>query len=92
MRILAVSVFERIVYHCACLDPADPAHPVLEVDALMREGDADGPLLLQIADYKRMVGFETAEANLATFRSAGRTTARDGVEYLTFPVWRAVDD
>lgn len=87
MRIVANSVFERIVYHCTCVDEHDPAHPVLEVDALLREGDADGPLLLAVADYKRMVGFHVAEANLPAFRTAGRTEARDGVEYLVFPVW-----
>ena len=54
------AVFERLVYHCACLDDRDPAHPVLEVDALLRPGDADGPLLLPMADYKRMVGFDAA--------------------------------
>ena len=45
MRIRARSVFERIVYHCHCVDPADPGRPTLEVDALLRDGDADGPLL-----------------------------------------------
>ena len=87
VRILVTAVFERLVYHCACLDVRDPAHPVLEVDALLRPGDADGPLLLPVADYKRMVGFDTASANLSGFRAAGRTEMRDGVEYLVFPLW-----
>jgi hypothetical protein len=87
VRIVATSVFERVVYHCACLDERDPAHPVLEVDALLREGDAGGPLLLAVADYKRMIGFGAAEANLPGFRAAGRTEIRDAVEYLLFPVW-----
>jgi hypothetical protein len=90
--VLATSVFERVVYHCACVDDRDPAHPVLEVDALLREGDADGPLLLAVADYKRMVGFDVADANLPGFRSAGRTESRDGVEYLVFPVWERRDE
>jgi len=88
VRIVATSVFERVVYYCACLDERDPAHPVLEVDALLREDDADGPLLLPVADYKRMIGFDVAKANLSGFRSAGRTESRDGVEYLAFPVWK----
>ena len=92
MRIVATSVFERVVYHCACVDERDPAHPVLEVDAILRDGDTDGPLLLAVADYKRMVGFDVAEANLPGFRSAGRTERRDGVEYLLFPVWERRGD
>ncbi len=88
MRILVTAVFERVVYQCNCLDERDPAHLALEVDALLREGDADGPLLLPIADYKRMAGFDAAETHLPRFRSAGRTTTRDGVEYLVFPVWQ----
>ncbi len=82
-----MSVFERVVYHCSCEDTRDPARPVLEVDAILREGDADGPLLVPVADYKRMIGFAAAAANLPGLREQGRTTARDGVEYLVFPLW-----
>jgi len=92
VRILVTAVFERLVYHCACLDDRDPAHPVLEVDALLRPGDADGPLLLPVADYKRMAGFEVAFAHLPGFRAAGRTETRDGVEYLVFPLWSSTGD
>lgn len=87
MRLRAVSVFERIVYHCVCVDPRDPARPVLEVDAVLREGDADGPLLVAVADMKRMLGFEPARATVAELRRAGRTEVHDGVEYVTFPIW-----
>jgi hypothetical protein len=90
MRILVTAVFEQIVYHCACIDDRDPTHPRLEVDAVLRDGDADGPLLLPVADYKRMAGFETVEARLPALRAAGRTEKRDGVEYLVFPVWERV--
>jgi hypothetical protein len=83
----ALSVFERIVYHCVCLDARDPAHPVLEVDALLREGDADGPLLVAVADFKRMVGFDATNAALGELRRAERTEVIDGVEYVTFPMW-----
>jgi hypothetical protein len=90
MRILVTAVFEQIVYHCTCIDAADPARPRLEVDAVLRDGDADGPLLLPMADYKRMAGFETVDARLPALRAAGRTEMRDGVEYLVFPVWERV--
>ena len=66
----------------------DPAHPVLEVDAILRDGDADGPLLLPVAAFKAMVGFEAAAACVPTFRDAGRTERHDGVEYVAFPLWR----
>jgi hypothetical protein len=85
-----LSVFERIVYHCACIDGHDPAHPVLEVDALLREGDADGPLLVAVADFKRMIGVDATNTALPVFRGAGRTEVRDGVEYVTFPMWEPV--
>lgn len=87
MRILATSVFERVVYHCVCLDDRDPSRPRLEVDAVLREGDADGPLLVAVADFKRMLGFDAVAAILPGLRAAGRTEARDGVEYVTFPMW-----
>jgi hypothetical protein len=90
VRLRALSVFERIVYHCACIDPRDPAHPVLEVDAVLREGDADGPLLVAVADFKRMLGFDAANACVGEFRRAGRTESHDGVEYVMFAVWQIV--
>jgi hypothetical protein len=88
VRILATSVFERIVYHCFLVDGSDPARPVLEVDAVVREGDADGPLLVAIADLKRMIGVREANALVPRWRADGRTEVRDGVEYLTFPMWQ----
>ena len=90
MRIRALSVFERIVYHCDCVDTSDPGRPTLEVDALLRDGDADGPLLVTVADYKRMVGFPVAAMRLPALRDAGRLTTVDRVEYLTFPLWEPV--
>ena len=90
MRLRALSVFERIVYHCVCVDPREPARPVLEVDALLREGDADGPLLVAVADFKRMIGFDATNAALGELRRAGRTETHDGVEYVTFPMWEPV--
>ena len=90
MRLRALSVFERIVYHCACIDPRDPVHPVLEVDAVLRAGDADGPLLVAVADFKRMLGFEVATACMNELRRTGRTESHDGVEYVAFVMWEMV--
>jgi hypothetical protein len=87
VRLRALSVFERIVYHCVCIDPADPSRPVLEVDALLREGDADGPLLVAVADFKRILGVDAAKVAVARLRNSGRTEVHDGVEYVTFPMW-----
>jgi hypothetical protein len=91
MRLRALSVFERIVYHCVCVDARDPARPVLEVDAVLRDGDADGPLLVAVADFKRMLGFDAANACVAPLRRAGRTEVRDGVEYVSFAMWELVE-
>jgi hypothetical protein len=90
VRLRALSVFERIVYHCACIDAGDPAHPVLEVDALLREGDADGPLLVAVAEFKRMIGFDATNACVGELRRAGRTEVHDGVEYVSFVMWEMV--
>ena len=90
MRVRALSVFERVVYHCTCVDTHDPARPVLEVDAVLREGDADGPLLVAVADFKRMIGVDATNTALGSLRRAGRTEVRDGVEYVTFPMWEPV--
>ena len=92
MRIVALSVFERIVYHCHCSDVSDPGRPTLEVDAVLRDGDADGPLLVSVADYKRMVGFPTARLHVPALREAGRLTTVDRVEYLNFPLWQPTTD
>jgi len=90
VRVRALSVFERVVYHCVCIDASDPAHPVLEVDAILRDGDADGPLLVAVADFKRMIGMEATTAVLTDLRRANRTETRDGVEYVTFRMWEPV--
>jgi hypothetical protein len=94
MRIRAVSVFEGIVYHCHLVDGDDPARPRLEVDAILRPGDADaeaGPLLLPVAEYMVMIGdTHRARAALARLEQRGRVVERMGVRYLSFPTWEAV--
>jgi hypothetical protein len=34
-----------------------------------------------------MIGFDATNAALGELRRQGRTEARDGVEYVTFPMW-----
>jgi hypothetical protein len=91
VRIRALSVFEGVVYHSACVDPANPCRPVLEVDALLRPGDADaesGPLLLTVAEYAVMVGDElTARRCVAELAAKGRIVERLGVSHVAFPTW-----
>ena len=94
MRIRALSVFEGVVYHCWSPDNSNPCRPTLEVDALLRAGDADsGPLLVTVADYATMVGdAEEARRCLKELRRKGRTVQRLGVEHLSFPTWTPVVD
>jgi hypothetical protein len=94
VRVRALSVFEGVVYHCWCVDRSNPCRPTLEVDALLREGDADataGPLLLTVADYIAMVGdVATARGCLDELRSKGRIVERLGASHLAFPTWTRV--
>jgi hypothetical protein len=91
MRIRALSVFEGVVYHCWCADPSQPCRPTLEVDAVLRPGDADadsGPLLLSVADYIAMAGGpDTAGPCLDQLQSKGRIASHLGVPHITFPTW-----
>jgi hypothetical protein len=94
MRIRALSVFEGVVYHCWPVDRTNPCRPTLEVDALLREGDADatsGPLLVTVADYIAMVGnIETARPCLAELQAKGRIVQRLGADHISFPTWTRV--
>jgi hypothetical protein len=91
MRIIALSVFEGVVYHCHAADLKHPCRPTLEVDARTMPGDLDaGPLLITVAEYMRMVGDEALPC-LRQLRDAGRITKWMGVDHISFPTWTTVD-
>jgi hypothetical protein len=96
MRIRALSVFEGIVYHCWSVDRTNPCRPTLEVDAVLREGDADeraGPLLVAVPDYLAMVGDpQIARACLDELAQKGRIVQHLGVAHIAFPIWTRVDE
>ena len=94
MRILVQSVFEGVVYHCSPLDLTHPCRPTLEVDALLRPGDADadtGPLLLPVADYIRMLGIDIARPCLEELTAKGRVVQRLDVDHIAFPMWTSTE-
>ncbi|MCU0267176.1 MAG: hypothetical protein MUF83_00880 [Acidimicrobiales bacterium] len=94
VRIRAISVFEGVVYHCHVVDPTNPHRPTLEVDAILREGDADataGPLLLGVAEFIVMVGgLDRARPVLRELRDRGRIVQHLGVDHIAFPTWTPV--
>ena len=96
MRIKALSVFEGVVYQSVCIDPSHPCRPTLEVDALLRPGDADaeaGPLLLTVSEYAAMVGDTTrAKHCVAELAAKGRIIERLGVAHVSFPTWTPATD
>ena len=94
MRIRALSVFEGIVYHCWPVDRSHPCRPTLEVEAVLRAGDADaeaGPLLVAVPDYIAMVGdIEIARPCLDELAHKGRIVQHLGVAHIAFPLWSRV--
>ena len=95
MKIRAQAVFEGVVYNSIALDLSNPCRPTLEVDALLRPGDADadaesGPLLLPVAEYIRMLGIEVARRCLEELAAKGRVVRRLDVDHLSFPTWEVV--
>jgi hypothetical protein len=93
VKIRALSVFEGIVYHCFVVDPSHPCRPTLEVEAVLRVGDADeGPILLALAEYVLMAGGrEVARPCIDQLAARGRIVHHLGVEHLAFPTWTPVD-
>ena len=65
-----------VVYNCIVTDGTHPERPVLEVDAVLREGDADGALLLPAPTYMALIGgrdrAEPILRDLDRTRSTGR--------------------
>lgn len=96
MRIRALSVFEGVVYHCTCVDRSAPCKPTLEVDALLRPGDADaeaGPLLITVSDYLTLSGDpEGTRRCLDGLAARGRIVEHLGVPHVAFPTWTPVSD
>jgi len=92
VRIRALSVFDGVVYHCWPVDTEHPCRPTLEVDAVLRKGDADeGPLLLSVTDYVVMAGgAEVARPCLAALAAKGRIVSHLGVDHITFPFWTPI--
>jgi hypothetical protein len=94
MRIRVLSVFEGVVYHCWPIDTDQPCRPTLEVEAVLRPGDADaeaGPLLLSVADYIVMAGgLEVARPCLRDMAATGRIVEHLGVQHIAFPTWTPV--
>jgi hypothetical protein len=95
VRIRALSVFEGIVYHCWCVDRSHPDRPTLEVEAVLRAGDADaesGPLLLSVADYIPMAGgVERAAPVLERLAAKGRIVEHLDVPHISFPTWTRIE-
>lgn len=96
VRIRAVSVFEGVIYNSHVMDWSHPERPTLEVDAVLRPGDADatsGPLLLPVAEFIVMVGgVDVARPILLDLAARGRVTTHQGVDHLVFPTWTTVDE
>jgi hypothetical protein len=91
--IRGLSVFESIVYHSYVVDAANPCRPVLELEAVVRDGDIDaGPLLLSLAEYAvHAGGASMVRPCLDRLRAAGRIIDHLGVPYVAFPTWTPVD-
>jgi hypothetical protein len=93
VRVRAIAVFESVIYNCYVVDPAHPERPLLEVDAVLRPGDADeGPLLLPVPTYMVLVGGPAvAEPHLKALSARGRIVEHQGVAHIAFPTWEPVE-
>ncbi len=92
MRIQVLAVFERVVYQCHALTLDRPERPVLEVDAILRPGDAEGELLLPVPTFMALLGGPPrADDALQHLATSGRLVDHDGVTHIRFPMWERVD-
>ena len=93
MRIRALAVFERVVYNAVLVDAGRPERPVLEVDALLRDGDAAGPILLPVPQLMAMLGGpDRADGVIRTLQQNGRLVRHDDVMHVSFPTWEFTPD
>ena len=93
MRIRAIAVFERVVYQCFALSLDRPERPVLEVDAILRDGDADGDLLLPVPTFMALLGGPgAAHEALLHLSNGGRLVSHQDVAHIRFPLWERIDD
>lgn len=92
MRIRAIAVFERVVYQCHAITLDRPERPVLEVDAILRDGDAEGELLLPVPTFMALLGGpDLARPALQQLAAAGRLVEHQEVTHLRFPIWERLD-
>ncbi len=92
MHIRALAIFERVVHNCIATSLDHPARPTLDVDALLRPGDDDGPLLVPAPAFMALVGGpELADPFLRQLNEAGRLTQHQGITHISFPLWNVVD-
>lgn len=92
MLIVATALFERLVHMAHCPDASDPRAPRLEVGALCRDGDLDGPLLLTVSMFRVFCGPAAAPDAVAHLRRSGRVVNVDGVAHVVFPTWTLSPD
>ena len=87
-------MFESVIHNCVLIDGANPHRPILEVDALLRPGDADeGPLLLPAPQFMALCGGpDAADGPMRSLRDAGRLETRQGITHISFPFWEPVAD
>jgi hypothetical protein len=88
-----MAVFEGVVYQAVVVESSRPCNPTLEVDAVLRPGDADvGPILLSVAEYVTMAGGPAvARRCLQKLRDQGRIVDHLGVAHIAFPFWEPID-
>lgn len=91
MVIVATAIFERTIHNAYCADTSSPLYPRLVVDALTREGDLDGPLLLSVPTFRLMLPDMAEEECLSRLRAQDRIVFVDGVAHVTFPTWTFAD-
>ncbi len=86
-----MAVFENIVYSARLLDAARSDRITLVVDAILREGDADEPLLMPLPEVAVLIGTDNANRLFPKYRDDGRIVDHMGVAHLSFPFWELAE-